>query len=561
MHYVNCWAKCLPVPAPPQPLLSQQSNGSGTDGRREIMHMDVEEPSVLQRSLRRMGATRSAVTRGCVPSTVVIIAAVMIALSISLTIFFLAGWPKNGVARFAELHDYFVLTGCNFTISKHLKELTKEPHLAGTLEDMATADYVLSAFRTYGLSTHYRDYDVLLAYPLKRSLVLTASDGSDKVLSLTEMFEEVEMGSSNQKVLPAFHAYSPSGKVTADVVYANYGREQDFQKLKELGVNVGGAIAIARYGEQFRGNIVANAAKAGAVALILYSDPKEFADNGQAGYYPFSKWLPPTGIQRGTVFQGVGDPLTPGWPSTSGAERLTDPDVASRLPKIPSLPISAEDAQHILSSLDGPVAPPDWHGSLELHEYRLGRGPGKLNFSYEAIQKVVTIRNVFAVIKGSEEPDRYVLLGNHRDAWTFGAVDPNSGTAALLEVARRFGKLLRRGWQPRRSLILCSWDAEEYGMVGSTEWAEQNMDTLLVKAVAYLNVDTAVAGPGFFAAATPQLDRLLEEITKKVRDPDLPNQTVYDSWVMSNSANKQMVTAILTSLSVFMNFVGKHFSL
>lgn len=419
---------------------------------------------------------------------------------------------------------------------------------------MATADYVQSCFEKYGLPWHHRDYDVLLSFPHKRSLSLQFQNGSEATLSLTEHPAPGDWNTTTAEVIPPFHAYAPSGNVVAEVVYVNYGREEDYRKLEDLGVNVSGAIVIARYGDIFRGDIVSIAANAGASAVILYSDPKDFAEGGKSGFYPDSKWLTPTGVQRGTVFQGIGDPLTPGWPSTRQGERISDVELAATLPQIPSLPISADDALAILSALGGPVAPAEWHGSLRMPQYRVGKGPLKLNFQYQANQKVVTVRNVFAVIEGYIEPDRYVLLGNHRDAWTFGAVDPSSGTAALLEIARRLGKLRRRGWQPRRSIILCSWDAEEYGMIGSTEWVEQNTDLLAVKAVAYINVDCAVAGPGFYAAATPQLDLLLKEVAQEVPDPDSHDTKVFDTWVALNK-DQPLVTRLGGSGSDFTAFL------
>eukprot|EP01018_Ginkgo_biloba_P010498 Gb_39263 [translate_table: standard] len=446
----------------------------------------------------------------------------------------------SGLAEDRKLqyfHNWFVNAGSNLTISNHLGVLTRQSHVAGTPGDMFTAQYVLQQFQKYGLAAHTVDYEVLLSYPLARSLSL-----SMPTASLQHKFFLEEEKNTEKSIIPPFHAYAPSGTVMGQAVYVNYGREEDYRKLAEMGVNVSGAIVIARYGDIYRGTVVKIAAKAGAIAAILYGDPQQFGGNGTQGYFPDSKWLPPTGVQRGTVLQGIGDPLTPGWASTKHAEKLSlakDKDVLEKFPSIPSLPISANEARHILMSLSGPTLPPSWRGSLEINDdYGVGRGPGILNFSYVENQTMATIRNVFAVIRGSEEPDRFVLLGNHRDAWTYGAVDPNSGTAALLEIARRFGALLRQGWRPRRSIVLCSWDAEEYGMIGSTEWVEQNFDNLGTKAVAYLNVDCAVQGPGFFAGATPQLDNLLIEVTKEVKDPDSNYETVHKSWVAASTGNK-----------------------
>lgn len=429
-----------------------------------------------------------------------------------------------------EYHDQFPKMVSNESIAEHLRELTQGPHLAGTPENFATADYVFSAFEIAGLDTHFTDYEVLLSYPLSRSLSLSLPGQQNTYFSLKEKAIDSDPFTHNtSRVVPSFHAYSPSANVSGPVVYANYGRQQDFAQLREMGIDVWGAIVIAKYGKTFRGDIVDNAAKAGAVGVVIYSDPRDFGGNRTEGYYPYSQWLPPTGIQRGTAYTKLGDPLTPGWPSIPGSEKISDDDLRASLPRIPSIPISAEDATTIFKSLDGPVAPAEWHGALDLPVYRLGRGQAVLNLHYKGNMSVVPIRNVFGIILGSEEPDRYVLLGNHRDAWTFGAGDPNSGTAILLEIANNFGKLLKQGWQPRRSIIFCNWDAEEYSLIGSTEWVEQNFDLLFSEAVAYINVDTAVMGPGFFASSTPQLDEFIYEITKKIEDPDSPDNTIYQT--------------------------------
>ncbi len=270
----------------------------------------------------------------------------------------------------------------NASIRNHVFCLTKEPHVAGTPEDFATAEYVFQRFQDYGLSAHYTDYDVLLSYPLHRSLILSAPTKEPLVLSLKEKPVEGDVYSSNPKVMPTFHGFSPSGNVSAEVVYANYGRLEDFQKLENLGINVKDAIVIARYGLIYRGDIVENAALAGAVAVVIYSDPQDYAANYTQGVYPHGRWLPPSGTQRGSVYKGLGDPLTPGWPSTPDAERISLTDPETMLPTIPSLPISAEDALPILASLSGPTSPAEWHGALDLPQYRVGRGPGALNFSF-----------------------------------------------------------------------------------------------------------------------------------------------------------------------------------
>lgn len=304
----------------------------------------------------------------------------------------------------------------------------------------------------------------------------------------------------------------------AKAVFVNYGREEDYNALGAMGVNVTGCVVIARRSEVLsRGGVVRVAQKMGALAVLLYAEGDRFRD----------------GVERGTVMGGIGDPLSPGWAAeAAGGERLDakENEVLKRFTKVPSLPISSYTAEAILRTLDGDMVPYEWRDTLKFKIGGVGSGPPLINFTYQGEKRMATIYNVFAVIRGSEEPDRYVLLGNHRDAWTFGAVDPNSGTATLLDIARRFALLLRLGWVPRRTIILCSWDAEEFGMIGSTEWVEQNLLNLGSKAVVYLNVDCAVQGPGFFPSATPQLDDLIVEVTKKVKDPDSEGSTLYEKW-------------------------------
>jgi len=558
MEQLACWAlKNTSTP--------ELSSGHDSVERTRMIHLNIEDSAEMPTSLLQLRLKRMALVKACLSSAFVIVAAALFVVSMN-QVFGSWNLGKSSHRTRNEYHLDFLNTGCNETIAMHLRRLTAEPHVGGTAENFATAKYVLSTFKKYGLNdAYYKDYNVLLSYPLSRSLILT-SPGVETVRRFELREKEVKgdpYSSRRSKVIPSFHAYSPSGRAVAEVVYANYGRVEDFKELKRMGVNVTDAIVIARHGKIFRGDIVKNSARAGALAVVIYSDPFDYAGGSTEGNYPFSKWLPRSGVQRGTVFEKSGDPISPGWPSGSGtrdSERLSANDLKAVLPSIPSLPISAEDAQAIMKSIGGPLAPPHWHGALDLAAYRVGRGPGILNLTYVANQTTVPIRNVFAVIKGLDEPDRYVLLGNHRDAWTFGAVDPNSGTATLLDIAQRLVKLVKQGWKPRRTIVLCSWDAEEYGSVGSTEWVEQNYDLLYSRAVAYINVDCAVAGPGFFAFATPQLDNLLTEATKQVVDPDYPPQTVYQSWLAANNKSDSAMIGRLggggSDFTSFLHHVG-----
>ncbi|KAG1347970.1 putative glutamate carboxypeptidase VP8 [Cocos nucifera] len=379
----------------------------------------------------------------------------------------------------------------NSTIASHLRNLTLRPHLAGTPSATTAATYVLSHLRGAGLHTLTRDYTPLLSYPAAASLSLLRPDGTLlKPLSLAEPADP------KAAAVPPYHAYAPSGAALAPAVYVNYGREEDYMLLDRLGVHVGGCVAIARRGEGYRGGVVARAAERGAAAVLI------FRDSGG-------------GVERGMVrLGGMGDPLTPGWATTAavggrGGERLgaDDEEVRRRFPKIPSMPVSAAVAAEILRTLGGPRVPPKWRGAPSQDETGVGPGPTLVNFTYKEDRKLATIQNVFGIIRGNEEPDR--------------------------------------------------WDAEEFGMIGSTEWVEQNLGILSLKAVVYLNVDCAVQGPGFFAGATPQLDKLLVEVTKQIKDPDLEGKTVYHTWVARNSGiSIERLARTDSDFSAFLHHAG-----
>ncbi|KAF6141717.1 hypothetical protein GIB67_027895 [Kingdonia uniflora] len=440
-------------------------------------------------------------------------------------------------------HLYTFFTD-NTTISNHLYTLTLRPHVAGSSANAEAAAFVYSMFVSYKLKPRVTPYRVLLTYPSYRTLTLTCPSAvsPEEQTIMFDLGQEVypndPYAEVASQVLPTFHAYARSGTAVGHVVYANYGRVEDYKVLEKMGVNVSGTVILARYGEIYRGDIVKNAYEVGAIGVVVYTDKKDFG--GGDKWFPDDKWMPPSGVQVGTVYNGAGDPTTPGWASTDGCERLSDDEVDKEgdVPLIPSLPVSSTDGDAIIRLIGGQVANDDWQGSADSPVYRVGPGPGVLNLTYIGDQVINTIENVIGIIEGAEEPDRFVILGNHRDAWTFGAVDPNSGTATLLEVARRLGKLQKRGWRPRRTIIFCNWDAEEYGLIGSTEWVEENREMLASKVVAYLNIDIAVAGAGFQASATPQLDDLLKQVTQQVQDPDNSSQTVYESWAGSHNFPK-----------------------
>jgi N-acetylated-alpha-linked acidic dipeptidase len=422
---------------------------------------------------------------------------------------------------------------------EHLRTLTAKPHLAGTPEDKETADYVAKKFREAGLDTQIVEYKVWLGYPKEVSVDITAPAGV-KMHGPTREHVQGDPYQDDARVIPPMNGSSPSGDAQADVVYANYGRPEDFAKLKEMGVDVRGKIVIVRYGGNYRGVKVYDAELAGAAGVLIYSDP---IDDGyfKGEAYPKGPWRPATAAQRGSVeymSKYPGDVTTPGIASTPdlALSQRTPPDKAAALPKIPSTPLSYGDAQPILANLAGPVSPREWQGALPF-TYHVGPGPVKVKLHLRFDYAFRTIWDVIGVIRGTDEPDAWVVAGNHRDAWVYGAVDPNSGTAAMLESVHGLGALLKSGWKPKRTIVIGSWDAEEHGLIGSTEWAEQN-EKPLASAVAYFNMDVGVSGPKFGASGVPTLKQFLREVAQAVPAAKGPG-SVYDVWKATREKEEQ----------------------
>ncbi len=419
---------------------------------------------------------------------------------------------------------------------EHLRTLTQAPHMAGTPEDKATADYVARKFREAGLDTEIVEYKVWINYPSEISVDVTGPAGV-AMHGPTREHVEGDPFQDDPRVVTPFTSMSPSGDVEAEVVYANYGTPDDFDKLDQLKVDVRGKIVVARYGQNFRGVKAFVAQERGAAGMIMYSDP---ADDGwrRGDKYPDGPWRPDTGVQRGSIgymFEFPGDPTTPGIasvPSLPDDER-TPPEKSAQLPKIPVTPLSYHDAWPILEHLSGSDSPREWQGSLPF-TYHVGPGPVKVRMHLKQDYQFRTLWDVIGRVRGSELPDEWVVAGNHRDAWVYGAVDPNSGTTAMLEAVHGIGELLKSGWKPRRTLVFCSWDGEEEGLIGSTEWAEQHASDL-AHAVAYFNVDVAVSGQKFGASAVPSLKQFLRDVTKAVPSPK--GGTVYDVWQKAAKPN------------------------
>jgi N-acetylated-alpha-linked acidic dipeptidase len=418
---------------------------------------------------------------------------------------------------------------------EHLRTLTQAPHMAGTPEDKATADYVAQKFRAAGLETEIVEYKVWLNYPSEISVDITAPTGVEMHGPTREHVDGDPYDNDPRVVMP-FNGMSPSGDAEAEVVYANYGTPEDFEKLDKLKIDVRGKIVLVRYGQNFRGVKEFIAQEHGAAGVLIYSDP--FDDGWRRGdKYPDGPWRPDTGVQRGSVgymFEFPGDPTTPGvasLPSLPESKR-TLPEQSAQMPKIPVTPLSYHDASPILQHLGGPDSPREWQGSLPF-TYHVGPGPVRVKMHLKQDYQFRTLWDVIGRVRGAEFPDEWVVAGNHRDAWVYGAVDPNSGTAAMLESVHGIGELLKSGWKPKRTIIFASWDGEEEGLIGSTEWAEQH-ESELGSAPAYFNMDVAVSGPKFGASAVPSLKQFLRDVTKAVPSPK--GGTLYEAWQAQSPA-------------------------
>jgi N-acetylated-alpha-linked acidic dipeptidase len=445
--------------------------------------------------------------------------------------------------------------------------LTAEPHPAGSARNNELAQWVAAQWRRQGLEdVTVHQYDVLGSSPRKISLEMVKP--TEYRALLLEAPDNVDPDTRSTQVDGAYLGYSASGEVTAPVVYAHSGNPEDYEYLRLHGIDVRGKIVLVRYSNpySYRGFKALTAERLGAAAILIYSDPAE--DGYTKGtVYPNGPWGPETHIQRGAItydFLEPGDPLTPGYASVPGAKRIP-PEQAISLPKIMGVPLSWHDAEPLLRKMDGPVAPDSWQGGLPF-KYHVG---GKRVVAHLKVDMDTRIQPYYvteARIRGSEAPDEWVILGNHRDAWVFGGVDPSSGTAAMLEMTQSLGQLLARGIRPKRTLVLCSWDGEEYALTGSTEWGEQYADELKQKAVAYLNVDEATSGKDFEGDAVGSLAPVLVEVSRALPAPS--GKALYDEWKISRKAELNLPQAVPdaelantrigsgSDHTVFLNFLG-----
>lgn len=450
------------------------------------------------------------------------------------------GFFASSVESQLEAESVLLETPSPERARRWLQELTEEPHVAGTAQEKVVADYVRQRLEEFGLETEVAEYEVYLNYPKRVAARLVEPEELE--LELREDVIEGDRFSSSETLFPAFHGYSATGKVSGQVVYVNYGTPADYERLEKMGVSVENRIVLARYGRVFRGLKVWQAEERGAVGVLIFSDP---ADDGymKGDVYPEGPMRPPSAIQRGSVqylSHQPGDPSTPGYPSRDDARRLTRAEMKG-VPTIPSLPLSYREAEKILRHMEGERVPDEWQGGLPF-AYHVGPEGSVVEMDVEMEGGLRSIYNVFGIIRGTDEPERWIVLGNHRDAWNHGAIDPNSGTTSWLETARGLAAAVERGWRPRRTILLASWDAEEYGLVGSVEWGEDRAAELSEKAIAYINLDSAVTGADLNMSGSPSLRELARQSAAAVPDPNkddsvggLWEQRMAEKWASTST--------------------------
>jgi N-acetylated-alpha-linked acidic dipeptidase len=481
----------------------------------------------------------------------------------------ISGFSPQRAVEQASLEDQLKKLISPDEIRKQHRYFTSIPHPAGSIHDHEVAEYIAEQWRKQGLEdVIIRQYDVLGTKPVSTSLEMVAPTHYQALLR--EAPYDVDPDTKNPEVANAWFGYSASGEVTAQVVYAHSGNPEDYDVLRKNGIDVKGKIVLVRYSNpySYRGFKALTAEKNGAAALLIYSDPAE--DGYVKGkVFPDGPWGPETHIQRGAItydFIVPGDPLTPGWASVPGAKRIPENEARS-LPHIIALPLSWHDAKPLLENINGPAAK-NWQGGLPI-TYRL-TGAVQAHLKVQMDNSIQPYYVVEARIHGALFPDEWVLLGNHHDAWEFGGVDPSSGTASMMELTRAFGTMLKNGFRPKRTLIFCSWDGEEIGLTGSTEWGEQFGDDLRKKLIAYINVDSSASGPNFEGGAVGSLAPMLVETSYSIADPSGTN--LHDAWIRSAAAarkkqkdtpppkDENLVNTRIGSGSdhtVFLNFLGR----
>ena len=433
--------------------------------------------------------------------------------------------PEGSMAQY-EFEELLIRTIDPDSVGRWARTLAARPHVAGTSAQVATRDSVIEWHRAAGLDARYDSLVLYMPHPVRTSLERTYP--APETLELPEPPIAADPATQRDAV-PVFSAYSGSGAAEAEVVFAGHGLPADYRTLDSAGVSVSGRIVLARYGRSFRGIKAREAEARGAVGLLLYPDP---AGDGfvRGEVYPEGPMRPARGVQRGSVLNSTGDPSTPDGPSLAGVPRVAE-DSMEGTSRIPVLPIGYGAAAKLLEPLGGPAAPETWQGGLDL-TYRFGPGPSRARVEVRMETGAAAYHpayNTIAVLEGAIWPDEWVVIGAHRDAWSAGAIDNVSGTASVVEVARAFGALAAMGMRPRRTVVFATWDAEEWGIVGSIEWVEAHAERLRASVVAYVNQDAPVSGSSFGAAASPELKSLARAASRRVSEPTRGG-TIYDAW-------------------------------
>ena len=427
------------------------------------------------------------------------------------------GFPADGLSDRIRLEERLRAIPDTARLREYMATMTETPHHAGSPASRAVAEYALGKFREWGLDAQLEVFEAYMPIPVARHVELVAPTRYVATLKEPAIPEDKDSGDDGQ--LPTYNAYSADGDVTGELVFVNYGIPEDYDRLEAMGIDVRGKVVIAKYGRSWRGIKPKVAAEHGAIACLIYSDPEDdgfYVDDP----YPTGPMRPEFGAQRGSVMDMPtypGDPLTPGWGSTPGGRKL-DPSEATTIMTIPVLPLAWGDALPLLRALGGPVAPnADWKGALPI-TYHVGPGPARVHVALEFDWQNRPLYDVIVRIPGARDPNQVVIHGNHHDAWVNGASDPTSGAVALMESGRALAELLKTGWRPQRTIILALWDGEEWGLLGSTEWAEAHAETLDAQAVAYLNSDSYSRG-WFGGSGSHALRTFVEQVARDLPQP------------------------------------------
>ena len=453
------------------------------------------------------------------------LAAAIVAPTLALAQQGMVGYTPASAARERDIEADAIRRPSPASASRLSQTLSREVHVAGTPAQARTRDYVIAQLKSWGLQTEVRAYDIWMPHPTEVGVWRVSP--SPMRLSLAEPPVPNDPTSALPQYLTV-NGYSGQGDVTGDVVYVNYGLIEDYAQLDSMGISVRGKIAVARYGRSFRGIKAREAERHGALALIIYSDPQ---DDGyvRGDVYPDGPMRPAAGVQRGSVLNSDGDPSTPAYPSTAGAARVSADRM--EIPHIPVVPMGYGNAAELLRGLRGRSIPQAWQGGLAFR-YHVGPGPVKarvLVHDDRATRAIKPIYDTFGIIRGSELPDEMVIVGGHRDGWGPGTADNVSGTVSVLEAARALAEQVKQGMRPKRTIVFATWDAEEWGLIGSVEYVEDDSLRLTRNAVAYFNQDVSAQGPRFNGGGSPSLRATLRDITRAVPDPN-GRGSVYAEW-------------------------------